>query len=74
MTRLIRSERARIEENLQRKATAILGRAGSCHVRFRAYRAVLVVSEQGPSFDMRAPNRLSAATLQKRGRDMAQKK
>ena len=65
MIRLIRSERARIDENLKRKATAILTRAGSCHVGFRAYRAVPVVSEQGPPFDMQAPNRLTAATLPK---------
>ena len=74
MIRLIRSERARIDENLKRKATGILGRAGSCHVGFRAYRAVPVVSEQGPPFDMQAPDLLTAGTLQKRGKDMAQKK
>ena len=57
MIRLISSERARIDENLKRKATGILGRAGSCYVGFRAYRAVPVVIEQGPPFDMQAPDR-----------------
>ena len=69
MIRLIRSERARIDENLKREATAILARAGPCRVGFRAYRAIPVVSEQGPPFDMQASDRLTAATLQKRGKD-----
>ena len=66
--------RARIDENLKQEAAAILATMGLTVSDFMRIGLTRVVSEQGLPFEMKTPNRLTAATLAKseRGEDVHQ--
>ena len=66
--------RARIDENLKQEAAAILATMGLTVSDFVRIGLTRVVSEQGLPFEMKTPNRLTAATLARseRGEDVRQ--
>ncbi|ALE02877.1 type II toxin-antitoxin system RelB/DinJ family antitoxin [Bartonella ancashensis] len=57
--------RARVDENLKKEASTILATMGLTISDFVRIGLAKVVSEQGLPFEMRAPNQLTAKTLNK---------
>ncbi len=57
--------RARVDERLKRQAGAILATMGLTVSDFVRIGLAKVVSERGLPFEMRVPNRLTIATLEK---------